>query len=111
MLLLLVYGLFLVAAALWLLRAAVYLVIGAGYVLVYGTNAAGYVLFAAGWLFWQFLPAGFPCPRLGGRSVRSADRRPVAPVARQPGRDRSGDSRTPTSGEGDRRCALGFSGC
>ena len=48
MLLLLVYGLFLVVAALWLLRAAVYLVIGAGYVLVYGTIAAGYVLFAAG---------------------------------------------------------------
>jgi hypothetical protein len=33
--------------------AAVYLVIGAGYVLFYGTIAAEYVLFAAGWLIWR----------------------------------------------------------
>jgi|GEM_PF-6928517 len=106
MLLLLVYGLFLVVAALWLLRAAVYLVIGAGYVMVYGTIAAGYVLFAAGWLFWQFCRLGFRALDWAVDGC-SADRRPVAPVARQPGRGRSGDSRTPTSGEGDRRCALG----
>ena len=41
-----------IAAAL-AFRVAVGLVIGVGYILFYGGIAAGYVLFAAGWLVWH----------------------------------------------------------
>jgi len=53
MILLLVYGLFILIVAGYLVIGAGYLVVGLGY-LVYGAVvAAGYVLFAAGWLIWH----------------------------------------------------------
>ena len=90
MLLLLVYGLFLVVAALWLLRAAVYLVIGAGYVLVYGTTSppgmscsppAGCSGSSAGWVSVPWTGRSMGAPPIAARWHQWRDSRAVtAPV-------------------------------
>jgi len=90
----LVAGMLVIAAALfavilvaWALRIAVSLVIGVGY-LVYGAViAAGWVLFAAGWLVWQGCrvvdwAVGKCAPPVAARRHRRRGRRAVtAPVA------------------------------
>ena len=53
MILLLVYGLFILIVAGYLVIGAGYLVVGLGYVVYGAVVAAGYVLFAAGWLIWH----------------------------------------------------------
>jgi len=53
MILLLLYGLFLIIVAGYLIIGVGYLVVGLGYVLYAAAVAAGWVLFIAGWLIWH----------------------------------------------------------